>query len=279
MGLIPDRWHSETWFCSMGGHVVPAAGVAELRPGDESLGMDLDDGSRIVRCVRCDLWLRLEPPAAREVTSQYLPPLDQIDVPLRGQMLRDRIIVRAIALERALHVVLFATLGLAALMVQLKLPVVQSTAAEVLKGLQATVDTTARGGGNSLLVRELTRLTRLQPGALWAVIAVSFSYAVLEAIEAVFLWRGRRWAEYLTVVATASLLPFEVMELRNGVSPVKVVALVLNLAILVWLVWRKRLFGFRGGAAAAEVPTDVAAVLATALTSGAAARLRVDHRR
>jgi uncharacterized membrane protein (DUF2068 family) len=71
-------------------------------------------------------------------------------------------------------------------------------------------------------------------------------------VEAVGLWRQRRWAEYLTLIATSALLPLEVYELVRGITALKVVALVVNLAIVVYLLVAKRLFGIRGGAAAEE---------------------------
>jgi len=257
----------------MGGHVAPAADVATLTAADADLGADLDDGTRIVRCLRCDVWLRLPTPAPAECAHATLPPLDPAALPLRGQALRDLIVVRAIALERSVHVVLFTSVALVALVVQLKLPVVLNAATDALDGLRQAVANSSRGGSHRFLERELSDLADLRPGALWVLIGVSLAYATLEAVEAVFLWRGRRWAEYLTVVATAGLLPLELWELAKGVSVLKVVTLALNLAILAWLVWHKRLFGLRGGAAAAEHPTDWDAVLATPLTAGGSDRL------
>ncbi len=66
--------------------------------------------------------------------------------------------------------------------------------------------------------------------------AVALVYACLFATEGVGLWRGRRWAEWLTVVATASLLPFEVWALVERVDALSIAAIVVNLAILAWLV-------------------------------------------
>ncbi len=42
------------------------------------------------------------------------------------------------------------------------------------------------------------------------------AYAALEGMEAVGLWLVKRWAEYLTFVATTILLPLEVYELVNA---------------------------------------------------------------
>jgi uncharacterized membrane protein (DUF2068 family) len=75
-------------------------------------------------------------------------------------------------------------------------------------------------------------------------------YAFVELLEAVGLWYGRRWAEYLTLIVTASLLPVEVFELSHSVTPFKVVAFILNVAVVAYLLYAKRLFGLRGGVAA-----------------------------
>jgi uncharacterized membrane protein (DUF2068 family) len=79
---------------------------------------------------------------------------------------------------------------------------------------------------------------------------------VIEGVEAVGLWRERRWAEYLTAIATAGFLPFEIDELAKRVTILRVGALVVNLAILIWLVYRKRLFGVRGGAKAEHLEEE-----------------------
>jgi uncharacterized membrane protein (DUF2068 family) len=92
----------------------------------------------------------------------------------------------------------------------------------------------------------------LRSSTLYLLAAAAAGYAVLEGAEAVGLWWQMRWAEYLTFVATCVFLPYEVWELTKSVSPVKAIALVLNIAIAVYLLLAKRLFGLRGGAAAEE---------------------------
>ena len=70
---------------------------------------------------------------------------------------------------------------------------------------------------------------------------------MLAGIEAIGLWFAKRWAEYLTFVATIVLLPIEVRELIKSVTWLKVLALVINLAVAAYLLYAKRLFGLRGG--------------------------------
>ena len=60
----------------------------------------------------------------------------------------------------------------------------------------------------------------------------------------------KRWGEYFAVVATSVFLPLEIHELLNRVTVLRVLALVVNIAAVVWLLWSKRLFGLRGGGAA-----------------------------
>ena len=66
------------------------------------------------------------------------------------------------------------------------------------------------------------------------------------------LWSLRRWGEYLAVVATSIFLPLEVYELTEKITWVRVLAFAVNIALVVYLVVSKRLFGARGGRAAYE---------------------------
>jgi uncharacterized membrane protein (DUF2068 family) len=72
---------------------------------------------------------------------------------------------------------------------------------------------------------------------------VLLAYGAVEGIEAVGLWYQRRWAEYLTFLLTTSLLPLEVYEIVNHATPFKVLAFVINVAVVVYLLLAKRLFG------------------------------------
>lgn len=67
-------------------------------------------------------------------------------------------------------------------------------------------------------------------------------YGSLELFEGIGLLRRRRWAEYLVLVATGAFLPLELAELAKHISVLKVGALMLNVAIIVYMVVRKRLF-------------------------------------
>ncbi|MFL5885601.1 MAG: DUF2127 domain-containing protein, partial [Thermoleophilaceae bacterium] len=106
------------------------------------------------------------------------------------------------------------------------------------------------------IVHELDRLFSLKSSTLHLFAAAVLAYALLEGIEAIGLWYQKRWAEYLTFVATTVFLPLEVYELAHKVSPLKIFAFVVNLAIVVYLLVAKRLFGIRGGGAAEEAERE-----------------------
>jgi uncharacterized membrane protein (DUF2068 family) len=65
-------------------------------------------------------------------------------------------------------------------------------------------------------------------------------YASVFLAEGIGLWRGKKWAEYLTIGVTASLLPFEIAAVYNRVTLVRVATLVINTAVIVYLVWELR---------------------------------------
>jgi hypothetical protein len=71
-------------------------------------------------------------------------------------------------------------------------------------------------------------------------------------IEAVGLWLGQRWGEYFALVATSLFLPYEIYDLTVKVTWLRVGAFAVNLLLVVYLLWTKRLFGVRGGKNAYE---------------------------
>ncbi len=65
-------------------------------------------------------------------------------------------------------------------------------------------------------------------------------YAGLFVVEGIGLWRAKRWAEYLTIIATSSFVPFEVYELLRRASWQRGTALGINLLVVGYLVWKVR---------------------------------------
>ena len=69
---------------------------------------------------------------------------------------------------------------------------------------------------------------------------VALAYGVLEGAEAYGLWRRRRWGEWLTVAATSLLFIPEVWELTKSTTLLKVGALLVNITVVAYLLWRLR---------------------------------------
>ena len=235
--LRPRAWSAETWVCSMRGHVTPAAFVETLTTSDTMLGVELDDGHRLVRCLRCDLWLAEATP--RQPTRPTLGPLDELQKPRRGIALDEGILLRLISIDRAVHSLLFSVLAVVLVAVRLQFGAVERWARSLYNDLGA--------GGHPLLSSQLQHLLGLRPESVTLLLVMALAYALIEGVEAVGLWRERRWAEYLTVIATAGFLPLEIHELLRKVSVFRVTALLINLAIVIYLLLAKRLFGIRGG--------------------------------
>jgi uncharacterized membrane protein (DUF2068 family) len=68
----------------------------------------------------------------------------------------------------------------------------------------------------------------------------AFAYATLFIVEGTGLWLQRPWAEYLTIIAGSSLLPFEIYAAVHRTTPLRVAVLVTNIAIVIYLLWRVR---------------------------------------
>ncbi|MEO5656707.1 MAG: DUF2127 domain-containing protein [Nitrospiria bacterium] len=95
---------------------------------------------------------------------------------------------------------------------------------------------------NAYITLALEKLGVISTRAIVGISIGGFAYAILNLIEAYGLHRRLRWAEWLTVVATGILIPFEIYEVWHRQTPVRVGALVLNVAIVVYLAKHKELF-------------------------------------
>jgi uncharacterized membrane protein (DUF2068 family) len=75
---------------------------------------------------------------------------------------------------------------------------------------------------------------------LEAISAGTFFYAALLLTEGVGLFMRKRWAEYFTIIVTASLVPLEIYELAKKFGLMKLSVLVINIAVVVYLILRVR---------------------------------------
>jgi uncharacterized membrane protein (DUF2068 family) len=242
------RFHWELLVCGIRGHELIGTDAAAVRPEDASFAREMD-GRRWHRCLRCDSWLPFAAPPNPE--RPYPPAREDIELPTRGRPLRDKIVLRLIAVDRAIHFLVLAALAVAVFLVASNEEELRDRFYAILSAIHGGVGGPSHESDGGF-VHRIDDLLSLPQGRLRLVGAVLAVYAVLEAVEAVGLWMQKRWAEYLTLIATAALLPLEIYELARSVTVLKVTALVVNVAIVVYLLFAKRLFGLRGGAAADE---------------------------
>ncbi|HKT33756.1 MAG TPA: DUF2127 domain-containing protein [Nitrospira sp.] len=80
------------------------------------------------------------------------------------------------------------------------------------------------------------KVDALQPHSVLIAGLTSLGYAALLLAEGIGLWLEFSWAAYVTVVSTSALVPFEVYELIERTTLLRIILLVVNLVIVLYLV-------------------------------------------
>jgi uncharacterized membrane protein (DUF2068 family) len=230
--------------CAWSGHVLIGTGAGTITP-DDAVVVRQDGAVRWHRCLRCDGWVGRTAPEHPD--RDRVEPRDEIELPLRGAALRDRYVLRLIALDRAIHVIVLAGLAVALFTFAAHNQALHHDYQNIMNDLAGGAPGASQARG---VLGYFGRAFKYSPSHLRILGLVLLAFASLESVEGVGLWFNKRWAEYLTFVATTALVPFEVYELTNGVSVFKLIALIINLAVVIYLLLAKRLFGLRGGHAA-----------------------------
>ena len=242
--------------CAVHGHALlerataagTGHGVLLWRAGDSGASFDW------YRCLRCDAWVPLnEPPVSTGVERDEQ---GVVVVPLRGRPLRDRFVLRLIAADRIVHCLLIGAVAVAIFLFARHRADLRGDYLRILNRLQGAVggplsDTTHTG-----VLRDLDRLFAVPTSRLYLYGVAIAVYAAINGIEAVGLWGAKRWAEYLTLAEVAVLLPVEIHEVTERISVLKVLTLLINLAVIAYLLWVHRLLGIRGGGPADQAEKD-----------------------
>ena len=103
----PDNFY-ELLTCGWKGHALVGTDVAHIDPEDAMLARERD-GVRWYRCLRCDAWIADAVPT--DPSRDRMPERDEIELPAPGPMLRDRYVLRLIAVDRAIHVIVLTMLA------------------------------------------------------------------------------------------------------------------------------------------------------------------------
>jgi len=90
---------------------------------------------------------------------------------------------------------------------------------------------------NRYIHKLLARVLAVTPAQLKAVSAGTFIYAGLLLTEGTGLLLHKRWAEYFTIITTAGLIPLEIYEIVHHLTAAKIWVLIINVAIVVYLIF------------------------------------------
>lgn len=93
---------------------------------------------------------------------------------------------------------------------------------------------------NRYILMLLSKLTAVDDHRLKELSVGTFIYSAVFFTEGLGLAFRKRWAEYFTIITTGSFLPLEVYEIFHAVSVAKCVALAVNIAVVIYLVWELR---------------------------------------
>jgi uncharacterized membrane protein (DUF2068 family) len=93
---------------------------------------------------------------------------------------------------------------------------------------------------NRYIHRLLAKVFAVTPKQLKELSAGTFFYAAILGTEGIGLLTRKRWAEYFTVISTGIFIPLEVYELVHHFTWIKVAVLLINVAIVWYLVAQLR---------------------------------------
>jgi uncharacterized membrane protein (DUF2068 family) len=226
--------------CARKGHVTYAATEPEYRAKLEAstpLGAAW-------RCLRCGTYVLGVPHA--EGPARNAPVL------LRGKELRSAFILRLLAVERWVRGLIIALLGIGVLRLESTQVSLRALFDKDLSALKPFFDQIHFDVSDSATVRAIQNVLNARPSTLNLIAAGLLGYGALQLAEGIGLWSLKRWGEYLAVVGTTLFIPLEVYEIVEKVTWLKVTALVVNVAAVLYLLLSKRLFGIRGGRRAYE---------------------------
>lgn len=145
--------------------------------------------------------------------------------------------------DRLLRLIAVFKFFKAALLIGVGLGAFQLIHRNVAVLLQHWIEVFKLAPGNHFLDVALAKAADLRPDQIRNVGLGSFVYAALFLAEGSGLWMQKRWGEWLTVIITGSLIPLEVYEIFRHPNGLKVAALAVNIAIVIYLIWHMR----RGG--------------------------------
>jgi uncharacterized membrane protein (DUF2068 family) len=142
------------------------------------------------------------------------------------------------AQDRLLRLIALFKLLKAAALIVTGIGILKLVHTDVASELEHWVPRLGLAPGSRFVNHLIERATNISPRRFRELGIGSFVYAALFLTEGIGLWLLKRWAEWFTVIVTGSLVPFEIYELYHHPTPVKVLVLIINLAVVAYLIFR-----------------------------------------
>lgn len=224
-------------YCAKHGHETYQPTESELA---QRLSATLHDGSRIWKCLRCGAYV--------EASDSHVEGSVH-DAPhvMRGQEVKDALILRLLAVERFCRCVLLILAGIGILKFAHSRAAVNTAVHNYLPLLGPFLQRIHFNVQEFSGYRELQKILHYSHHTLVLVAIGVIAYACLNGLEGTGLWLRKRWGEYVAVVSTSAFMPLEVLDIMHKHSPLGIVLFLINVAAVIYLLYAKRLFGLRGG--------------------------------
>lgn len=246
--------------CGRSGHVT----YAPEEPGLRGQLSARTASGQAWRCLRCAAFVTGDPQASG--------PAAEAPTVRRGKQVRSALVLRIFAVERYLRTLIFGTAAFAVWRFKSsqgsieqafnrELPIVRT----LLRQLGYDVD-------HSKLVGFIQRALTMSSTSISLLAGGLAAYAAIELVEGTGLWLGKRWGEYFAMVVTSLGLPYEIYDMTAKITVTRAVLFAINLALVLYLVITKRLFGARGGRSAYEARLRSESVMEAASNAAAAGR-------
>jgi uncharacterized membrane protein (DUF2068 family) len=131
-----------------------------------------------------------------------------------------------IAAYKGLQALLFAAVGVGALRL------LHQDVGDVFEGIRDALHFNPESRFINFI---LDKATLLNDPILRRIGAVAFSYSAISLAEGIGLYLEKAWGEILTLVITASFLPWEIFEIFRRLTWIRVSLLIINILVFLYL--------------------------------------------
>jgi uncharacterized membrane protein (DUF2068 family) len=253
------------YLCGRVGHITYAPDEPHLREHMRAQ----TPAAELWQCLRCGTYVTDGPHGSG--------PAAEAPALRRGKQIRGDLILKLFAIERAIRFIIFGAVAYGIW----RYANSHSIAAAIKKDIPI-VQTFARQLGftlNDALLDKIQSLLHVSASNLRLLAVGVTGLAIVSAIESFALWQAKRWGEYFAAIVTSLGLPFEIYELSKSVTVTKAILFTLNVILVAYLVYSRRLLGVRGGKEAYEARLRADSVIEEAEKAAAALRTAASQAR